>query len=46
MAVVHAAVARKWGAIWGQGVGLQGQTYAIPTCKVELKRLNHTWMNF
>lgn len=26
-----AAVARKWGAIWGQGVGLQGQTYAIPT---------------
>lgn len=26
-----AAIARKWGAIWGQGVGLQGQTYAIPT---------------
>lgn len=25
------AVARKWGAIWGQGVGLQGKTYAIPT---------------
>jgi len=22
---------KKWGAIWGQGVGLQGQTYAIPT---------------
>lgn len=22
---------RKWGAVWGQGVGLQGQTYAIPT---------------
>ncbi|MDR2083665.1 MAG: hypothetical protein LBP67_01550 [Bacteroidales bacterium] len=21
----------RWGAIWGQGVGLQGQTYAIPT---------------
>jgi len=21
----------KWGAIWGQGVGMQGQTYAIPT---------------
>ena len=21
----------KWGAIWGQGVGLQGQTYGIPT---------------
>jgi len=23
--------AMKWGAVWGQGVGLQGQTYAIPT---------------
>lgn len=22
---------RKWGAIWGQGIGLQGQTYGIPT---------------
>ena len=22
---------RKFGAIWGQGVGLQGQCYAIPT---------------
>lgn len=22
---------RKWGAVWGQGVGLQGQTYGIPT---------------
>lgn len=21
----------KWGAVWGKGVGLQGQTYAIPT---------------
>ena len=26
-----AALAMNWGAIWGQGVGLQGQTYAIPT---------------
>ena len=26
-----ANLAMKWGAIWGQGVGLQGQTYAIPT---------------
>ena len=27
-----AAIAlRKFGAIWGQGVGLQGQSYAIPT---------------
>ncbi|MDL2222032.1 ADP-ribosylglycohydrolase family protein [Parabacteroides sp. OttesenSCG-928-N08] len=22
---------KQWGAIWGQGVGLQGETYAIPT---------------
>ena len=22
---------RKWGAVWGQGIGLQGQTYAIQT---------------
>ncbi|MDR1348839.1 MAG: hypothetical protein LBJ63_10545 [Prevotellaceae bacterium] len=22
---------RKFGAVWGQGVGLHGQTYAIPT---------------
>lgn len=22
---------RKWGAVWGQGVGLQGETYGIPT---------------
>lgn len=21
----------QWGAVWGQGTGLQGQTYAIPT---------------
>ena len=26
-----ARMAMKWGAVWGQGVGLQGQTYAIPT---------------
>ena len=25
------AAYRKFGAIWGQGVGLQGQSYAIPT---------------
>lgn len=23
--------AMRWGAVWGKGVGLQGQTYAIPT---------------
>lgn len=27
-----AAIAHKqWGAIWGKGIGLAGQTYAIPT---------------
>ncbi|MDR1416858.1 MAG: hypothetical protein LBJ57_05520 [Prevotellaceae bacterium] len=26
-----AALALEWGAVWGQGAGLQGQTYAIPT---------------
>lgn len=26
-----AKLAMQWGAIWGQGIGLQGQTYAIPT---------------
>lgn len=31
MAVVPPLAMNKWGAIWGQGVGLQGQTYGIPT---------------
>lgn len=26
-----AKLAMKFGAIWGQGIGLNGQTYAIPT---------------
>ena len=26
-----AKLAMQWGAVWGKGVGLQGQTYAIPT---------------
>jgi len=26
-----AELAMEWGAIWGQAVGLQGKTYAIPT---------------
>lgn len=26
-----ARIARQWGAIMGQGEGIQGQTYAIPT---------------
>lgn len=35
-----AELAMEWGAVWGQGVGLQGKTYAIPTMfptKEELK---------
>jgi hypothetical protein len=26
-----AELAMEWGAVWGQAVGLQGKTYAIPT---------------
>ena len=26
-----AKLAMNWGAVWGKGVGLHGQTYAIPT---------------
>jgi len=29
----------KWGSIYGQGIGIQGQTYAIPTKDDELKVL-------
>ena len=29
--IIHRLAYVKWGAVWGQGVGLQGQTYAIPT---------------
>jgi hypothetical protein len=31
-----ALAARKWGAVLGQGVGLHGQTYAIPTMLADL----------
>jgi len=35
-----ARVARnKFGAIWGQGVGLQGQSYAIPTMHGGVERI-------
>lgn len=33
-----AKVAMKWGAIWGVGVGIKGNTYAIPTKSKEFKR--------
>ena len=29
----------KFGAIWGQGVGLQGQSYAIPTMQGDVKTI-------
>lgn len=29
----------KFGAIWGQGVGIQGQSYGIPTMHGELNRI-------
>ena len=35
----------RFGAIWGQGVGLQGQSYAIPTMHEESMSSNLTWMN-
>lgn len=31
-----AKLAMQWGAVWGQGVGLQGQTYAIPTMQSDV----------
>lgn len=30
---------QKWGAVYGQGIGLQGQSYAIPTKDFRLKPL-------
>ena len=33
------AAYRKFGAIWGQGVGLQGQSYAIPTMQGGLETI-------
>lgn len=33
----------RFGAVWGQGVGLQGRSYAIPTMK-EWKPVAHTLM--
>ena len=30
----------KWGAIWGQGVGLQGQTYGITTMQGGVKTIS------
>ena len=30
-----------FGAIWGVGVGIQGQSYAIPTMEVSLETIGH-----
>jgi hypothetical protein len=41
--------AMKWGAVWGQGAGLQGQTYAIPTMfdmVAEIKPYVDEFLNF
>ncbi len=35
----------KLGAIYGQGVGPQGQSYTIPTMQGVSKPLSHTWTN-
>lgn len=34
-----AKIALKWGAVYGQGVGLHGNTYAIPTKDGQIKTL-------
>ena len=31
LAGVHGGGAARFGAVWGEGMGLHGQTYAIPT---------------
>ena len=49
---------RKFGAVWGEGVGLHGQTYAIPTMQGGVKTIKpyvdefirfaieHPWLTF
>lgn len=34
-----ARAALRWGAVWGQGIGIQGQTYALPTVEKQLSRI-------
>ncbi|MDR1338761.1 MAG: hypothetical protein LBK58_01680 [Prevotellaceae bacterium] len=44
-----ASLAMQWGAVWGKGVGLQGQTYAIPTMfgiVEEIKPYTDEFMDF
>jgi hypothetical protein len=35
-----ASLARKWGAEWGKGYGLFGQTYALPTKDRDIETLS------
>lgn len=39
---------RKFGAVWGQGIGLQGQSYAIPTMvpMAELEKYVNSFIEF
>lgn len=41
-----ATALKHWGAKWGQGNGLQGQSYAIPTKDEEIKTLPLSAINF
>ena len=34
-----AKLAMQWGAVWGKGVGIQGQTYAIPTMQGDVESI-------
>lgn len=36
----------KFGAIYGEGVGIQGQSYAIPTLDANLKKIDLTEIKF
>jgi len=35
-----AKIAMKWGAEWGNGVGIQGHTYAIPTLDEDFEMID------
>lgn len=41
-----AKLAMQWGAVWGKGVGLQGQTYAIPTMQGDVETIQPYVSNF
>ena len=41
-----AIAAKQFGAIWGQGVGMQGQSYAIPTMHGGIEKIKPYVDNF